>query len=348
MSSEESITIEAKPPAPVPLSTVFCADDADVVICAAGTRDFRVHKSILSLVSPIFRDTFTLPQPPTDTLGTIPHVDVDESAKTWENILRTIYPMPNPIIENIHELESLFLTAMKYEMHPVIDIHKTGLENRAFIREDPLRLYAIACSCGLVDQAKHVARNAELVTVMRRADAGDLRGLTVASYHNLVSFLTRRDNQWHQVLSRVRVPDEIGCNCSEPHIDTLYNHIKENLKVARFSTDEVYLKASEDRSRTRQLGCEAENCSVGDSEIKAFIERAVRERERLCDGFVPGPLVPGLLVPYSALPDQSDFTMHATDNPVAIFFTIVLYFFFLSQWICLFLCWVLRWIISLF
>ena len=301
MPSKRPITVKVEP-GPVPLSTVFCADDADIIIRAAGTRDFRAHKLILSLVSPVFKTMFTVPQPPTRTPGTLPHVDVEESAETWENILQTIYPMPHPIISDIRNLESLFLAAMKYEMQPIIDIHKRRLEKRTFIQQDPLRLYAIACAGGLEDQAKYVARNAELVTVMRRADAGDLRGLTVASYHNLVSFLTRRDSQWNQVLGQVRVPGALGCTCYKPYNDTLYSSIKENLKVVHFSKEEIYLKALEVRSRTRQLGCGAANCSVGDLEIKGFIERAIKEREKLCDGFVPGPMVPGLFVPYPDVP----------------------------------------------
>ena len=347
MPSEGSSTVEAGPTT-VPLSPVFCADDADLVIRAAGTRDFRVHKSILSLVSPVFRDMFTLPQLPTDTPDILPHVDVNESAETWEHILRTIYPMPNSIIDNVYNLESLFLTAMKYEMQSVIDIHKISLENRVFIREDPLRLYAIACSCGFVDQAKYVARNAELPTVMRCASAGDLRGLTVGTYHNLISFLTRRDGQLHQVLSRARVPGGFGCTCNKPHVDTLYNSIKENLKAVRFSTEEIYLKALEDRLRTRHLGCGGASCSVGDSEIRGFIERVIKERERLCDGFVPGPLVPGLLVPYSAFPDQLELgsTVRTINGPAAGFCDIVFHLVFFSCVIFLFYL-VVRWVIGL-
>ena len=294
--------------AAVPLSTVFRADDADVVIRAAGTRDFRVHKPILSLVSPIFRDMFTLPQPPTDTPDILPHVDVDESVETWENILRTIYPMPNPVIDNLYNLESLFLTAMKYEMQSVIDIHKKSLENRAFIQQDPLRLYAIACSCGFTDQAKHVARNAELVTVMRRADTGDLRGLTVGSYHNLVSFLTRRDNQWRQIFASTRIPEYIHCKCDK---STLYAKIKKDLRVSYLQTEEIYLKALEERSRSRQSGCRG-YCSIGDLEIKAFIEGAVKGREKLCNKVISGTLVPRLITPYSKVPYQKlGFAVHS-------------------------------------
>ena len=99
MPPEKSTTPEAKPTA-VPLSAVFSADDADVVIRVAGTLDFRVHKAMLSLVSPFFKAMFTVPQPPTNTPDTLPHVDVHESAEAWEHILRTIYPIPNPVIDD--------------------------------------------------------------------------------------------------------------------------------------------------------------------------------------------------------------------------------------------------------
>jgi len=90
---------------------------------------------------------FTLPQPLADTpVGTPPHVDVEESAKTWENIVQTtVYPMPHPVINNIADLESLLLAAKKYEMQPIVDIHHRALENLMFIQEDPFRPYAVAC-----------------------------------------------------------------------------------------------------------------------------------------------------------------------------------------------------------
>ena len=219
---------------------------------------------------------------------------------------------------------------MKYEIRSIIDIHKKGLEDRGFIQQEPLRLYAIACSCGLEDQVKYVARNAEFLTVIRCGDAGDLRGLTVASYHNLVSFLTRRDNQWHQVLSQAQVPDGSGCNCHKPHSDTLYNNIKKHLKVARFSTEEIYLKTLEDRSRNRKLGCGTANCSVGDLRIKGFIERAMKEREKLCNEFVPGPLVPGVFVPYPTSPGQCYSTALTASNSGAIFSVFTTFFICLS------------------
>ena len=264
-----------------PASPDFCADDADVVIRVAGTRSFRVHKPILSLVSPVFKDMFTIPQPPAGTPGTLPHVDVDESAEAWENILRTIYPMPTPIVHNINDLESLLFAAKKYEMQFVIDSHIRAFESRDFIQQDPLHLYAIACACGLEGQAKYVARNAEFPKITGRSDAGDLRGLTVGSYHNLVSFLAQRDSEWNQALHETQTPG--GCRCNQPWKDFLYHKIKQNLKTTHLQTGEIYLKALEDRAQSRQPGCAADNCSVLGSEIKEFIERVVKRREDLYD-----------------------------------------------------------------
>ena len=287
MPPRKPATAAAKSTA-VPLSIDFCADDADVIIRAAGTLDFRAHKFILSFVSPVFKDMFTVPQPPTDTPDTLPHVDVDESADTWKNILRTIYPMPHPIIDDLDDLESLLLAAKKYEMQPLIDVHKKGLENMTFVQEDPLRLYAIACACGLEDQAKSVARNSELLTVTRRFNIGDPKGVGLGSYHNLVSFLAERDNEWHQTLSKTPISaDTDGCRCRVPIKEELYNKIKENLKRPYLQAEQVYLKALEDRSRYGQLMCNAaEKCSTVDSGLKAFIERMVIERESLCDRFM--------------------------------------------------------------
>ena len=280
MPPKRPITAKAEP-ALVPLSTVFCADDADVVIRAAGTRDFRVHKLVLSLASPIFKDMFTVPQLPTNTPDTLPHVDVDESAETWEKILRTTYPMSNPAIDDLGDLESLLLAAKKYEMQFVIDSYVKGLEDRGFIQQDPLRLYAIACACGLEDQAKHVARSAELLMVTGHTDAGDLRGLTVGSYHNLVSFLAQRDSEWHQLLSKARIPTDSPCECGTSWKVGLYNGIKTDLKGPYLQREEIYLKALQDR--LRQLRCMTKSCSTGDSEIRAFIEQMVKKREDLCD-----------------------------------------------------------------
>ena len=283
MASKKTRAENLKPTG-VPQSTVFCAEDADVIIRTAGTLEFRAHECILSLVSQIFRDMFAIPQPPTDIPRSLPHVDVAESAETWGIILRTIYPMPTPDIASLDDLESLLLAAKKYEMWFVIDSHKRSFRNRGFILRDPLYLYAIACACGFEDQAKYVARNAELSTIMKRSDADDLKGLTVGSYHNLVSFIAERDTKWHRILEDHQFVQEFSC-CNMQ--SSLYRGIKGNLEKPYLQTEEVYLRALEDRSRcNRQAYHNTDNCSAVDSEIKTFIQRMVSERIGLCNSLM--------------------------------------------------------------
>jgi len=282
MGSGESSTAATQPTATVQLSTVFCADNANVVIRAAGARDFRTHKVILSLVSPVFKDMFTLPQPASDTL---PHVDVQESPETWSNILHTIYPMPNPTIDDLDDLESLLLAAGKYEMQFVIDVHKKLFENLEFIKEDPLRLYGIACACGFEDRAKYVARNADLLTVIRRPRGVALNGVTVASYSRLITFLVERDNELRPVLEKGWKSFESYCTCTEA-ARLLYEDTKGELSTPYIQVEEVYLIALKDRSRFYKKACVGMKCVVTEREIREFLDKMFAEKERVCKKFM--------------------------------------------------------------
>jgi hypothetical protein len=290
MSPGKSTTPAIEPTTTVPLSSDFCADDADVVIRAAGSLDFRVHKPILSLVSPIFKDMFTLPQPPPDTPDTLPHVDVQDSPDVWENILRTIYPiLSNPKINTLDDLESLLLAAQAYEMQFVIKTHKGALKHREFIKKYPLRFYAIACTCGFEDVATYVARNAELLTVTSHLNSSDLKGLTLGSYSRLVSFLAKRDNKWYETLEAASVP-WCGGYCSSASdsekSQSFYNNIKKHLRRPYVQTEEVYLKALEERPQM-ESNCRHDKCSIGNLKIKEFIQRRIEERDKICDRFQP-------------------------------------------------------------
>jgi hypothetical protein len=282
MPRKKSSTAKAQPVA-VPLSAVFRADNADVVIRAADALDFRVHKVILSLVSPFFKTMFTIPQPPTDTPGTLPHIDVSESAKTWEKILRTIYLMPI-FVNNLDDLESLLLAATKYEMEFVINSHKKKIENRRFVQLEPLRLYALACTCGCDNQAKYVAKSAELLTVVRRSKGDDLNGVTVASYRRLITFLVERDNELDPLLEQGWMSLNSRCKCFQEY-GWCYKKTREKLKTPYIQMEEVYSTALEERRRYHQKIGDPE-CAVTTSEINAFFGQMFRERERVCNNFM--------------------------------------------------------------
>ena len=68
-------------------------DDGSVVIQAEQTQ-FRVHRSMLSRHSSVFRDTFSVPQSPGDREPVIEGcsiVHLSDSSQDWENLLTLMY-----------------------------------------------------------------------------------------------------------------------------------------------------------------------------------------------------------------------------------------------------------------
>ena len=90
----------------------FTADNADIVLRASRCdvpREFRVHKTILSIASPVFKDMFDIPQPDssaTSTGPTVPVVDVDDTPEELENFLRMIYPFGFPAMPTLDAISN--------------------------------------------------------------------------------------------------------------------------------------------------------------------------------------------------------------------------------------------------
>ena len=66
---------------------------ADIILRSGGPKavEFRAHRAILSIASPVFETMLSLPQPGIEKL--IPVCDLSEDAKTLEVLLRLIYPV---------------------------------------------------------------------------------------------------------------------------------------------------------------------------------------------------------------------------------------------------------------
>ena len=105
-------------------STFFTTDDGDVILRAGlepGSRlDFRVHRLILSLASPVFKDMFTFPQPPAQNQSEehqLPIVDVPDPPPVLDTVLRFIYPgVAPPKIANLSALSAALSAADKYNI----------------------------------------------------------------------------------------------------------------------------------------------------------------------------------------------------------------------------------------
>jgi BTB/POZ domain len=68
--------------------------DANIIIRSSDLVDFRVHKSVLALASPFFRDLLTLPQPSdSESVDGLPVVEVSEDSELLNCLVSFFYPV---------------------------------------------------------------------------------------------------------------------------------------------------------------------------------------------------------------------------------------------------------------
>ena len=172
---------------------MFNWPDADVVLhCTHGTesRDFRVHKFLLSFTSPVFKDMFGIPQPPSST-SDISTVDLNDPPRALELILRFIYPSPVlPVINNLAIVSEALSLADKYDIGVARSRLRASLME--FTKSDPLRVYAIACRFGLEDEMKIASSytiSHELSELTQLPD--EFKFVSAIEYHRLTHLRAR-------------------------------------------------------------------------------------------------------------------------------------------------------------
>ena len=111
-------------------STLFATDDRDIILRAGpepdSKHDLRVHKLIISLAFPVFKDMFAFPQPPDRTRveePDIPIVDVPDRPKVLDATRRFIYlGVEPPKISDLPTLSTLLSAADKCNITTICPI----------------------------------------------------------------------------------------------------------------------------------------------------------------------------------------------------------------------------------
>jgi len=164
-------------------------DDADIVLRTPRSKGFRVHRSVLSVASPVLRALVA--EVPTTPLkgekGELPEVDVDDAPEDLDLLLRLIYPItPPPKFEDFDALSRAFAILQKYKVEGVQGHLKPILVSPPFLTSDPVRVYALACRLGFreeVEMSVPLAATTDFTTTIR---AEDLRRMSGIDYHRLV------------------------------------------------------------------------------------------------------------------------------------------------------------------
>jgi hypothetical protein len=92
----------------------FDLPDADLIIRSSDLVDFRVHKSVLALTSPFFKDLLSLPQPSdSESVDGLPVVQLSEGSELVNTLVSMLYPVPTVKPNSYRKVMYLFATCQQ-------------------------------------------------------------------------------------------------------------------------------------------------------------------------------------------------------------------------------------------
>ena len=136
----------------------FDDPQADLILQSSDEVHFRVFKLILSLASPIFKDMFSIPSPPSKKPDDeVQVVHLTEHSTALDVFLRHMYPVRSPNGDKLLYASILAEFARKYQVES-LDVSITAYLKDS-IERDPVGVYAIAVTYGYNDVRTSAARS---------------------------------------------------------------------------------------------------------------------------------------------------------------------------------------------
>jgi hypothetical protein len=136
--------------------------DANILVRSSDHANFRVHKSVLALSSPFFKDLLSLPQPSdAETVDGLPVVPLPEEADVLNSLISLLYPVTPMIPDSYQKVFALLAVCQKYEIESVESNIRSAIKLGKFpapVKAEGFSAYAIASGLGLVQEAEEAAR----------------------------------------------------------------------------------------------------------------------------------------------------------------------------------------------
>ena len=136
--------------------------EASIMVRSSDQANFRVHKSVLAMSSPFFKDLLSLPQPPdAEIMDGLPVVALPEDAGLLNSLISLLYPISPMIPDSYQKVFALLAVCQKYEMESVQSIIRAAIKVGTFpapLKVEGFSAYAIASGMGLVPEAEDAAR----------------------------------------------------------------------------------------------------------------------------------------------------------------------------------------------
>ncbi|KAG1860633.1 hypothetical protein DFJ58DRAFT_725931 [Suillus subalutaceus] len=170
----------------------FDNPDGDIILRSTTDRvDFHTFKFILSLMSPVIKDMFTLPQNGLKSgESSVPIIPVAESSATLESLLIFYYPAATPkAFSSFSHAVAVMKAAKKYDMQVVLN-RTVDLIIAQFLPDRVLELYALFCQLGWQDYAQIAATQALEIKDLGRPSHvfNGMRNITAFDYHRLLAY----------------------------------------------------------------------------------------------------------------------------------------------------------------
>ena len=219
----------------------FDAPDTDTILRSSDGKEFRVHKVILSLASPVFQGMLGLPQPP-EPPSQIPTIDVPESSDILAPFLQHLYPRSPPKVQDIAMWATLYTTAEKYSAETVMETLRDVLIPR-FLETSPVRVYALASRWGFEEEAKIASRRTLTIDILKdfpQDDAELMGGVACQKLYHL--HITRREAAQAFVIDHPP-PSSSGpsCLCSPPNYSNVISDLRKRVATRPWLTaEELY------------------------------------------------------------------------------------------------------------
>ena len=136
--------------------------EASIILQSSDHANFRVHKSVLAMSSPFFKDLLSLPQPPDDELvDGLPVVALPEDAGLLNSLISSLYPISPVIPCSYEKVFALLAACQKYDMESVQSNIRAAINTGTFPtpgKSEGFSAYALASSLGLVPEMENAAQ----------------------------------------------------------------------------------------------------------------------------------------------------------------------------------------------
>ncbi|PPQ98420.1 hypothetical protein CVT24_004099 [Panaeolus cyanescens] len=191
----------------------FSSQEADVILASKDAKVyFRVPSFTLRTTSGFFQTMFSLPQSDTSPPNII---YLDEDADILECLLRMLCGFAFPDIVSHDTLESLAYAAEKYDMAGPLSLIRMYIMTTTL--SDPIRLYAIACRHGWIQEAKELSRRTLSMNIYDQTHRSTLRALSSDAMLNLFVLHRSRKDELEKALNSPPFVSGGASTCIECH-----------------------------------------------------------------------------------------------------------------------------------